>query len=73
MEETDVVIYVYKVCTKFTKQNSSTSFLSFVFSVHQNTADCESGRIVMLLSLRIPSKKQKEFRKKFQSFGFTDK
>jgi hypothetical protein len=33
-----------------------------------NLEDC-----VMLLSLRIQSKKQKEIRKQFQSFGSTDK
>ena len=74
MEEKAIVIYVHNVCTKFTK-NEIVVFPSFnMFSVPFTTLlimNLEDR--VMLLSLRIQWKKQKENRKQFESFGFTDK
>jgi hypothetical protein len=73
MEETAVVIYVHKVCTKFTKQNSSNSFFNLLSLSYRTLPIMNREVCAVLLSLRILSKKQKEIRKQFQSFGFTDK
>lgn len=73
MEEKAVVIYVHKVCTKFTKQNSSISFLQFVFSFLQNTTDYESRRLCNVTVISNPMEEVKGNKKTVSIIWIYDK